>query len=661
MPTQGMPQDLRQIQQDLGKYQMAMQQQQPPPPLQNISSKQANPLPNLSQEDNALVVYLTNMLMAQSSDEQKTELRASLQARMIPEIYQKYISQGQDPLFLYFRNQALNRLRAEKQARLAQIHQLAISQQHQPQSQNISLSAPLSKRKGTNATALSAPSKIAQLRKSSESLPAPMENSDAMNLDDFIFSDSISAPAGLGISPSLELGKKESEKSSNPVASAIPIKMRKETPQFAVPQSVPVQHHPMKQKGSEPEPFEWPGPGPTLPSRDSMQYQPDLATLQPSSYQKPASVGPEYNHNPAVASGRPTVNTNMSLHKGETFHSSSTTPERNFSHGFEVPSFPRRAAAPAFTSYPLYPVSGMLKLGVQNGDYFYCQYGRYQALGGLCNELCIDGEQLQTHFEQQHGSFTRIEEPYRAICSFCKSLNGYALGACPGCGRKGLIQVWVCGKSIRSRTTLDDVVDAHKSRATIALGNIDQSQPLDSQPSAAEQQQKQTHELPLFKPEQMRDLPEDSYFTGEVKLKWEKGLAVLWEYIEKFGPETPNHQEARKRLIQFSRFLWMKLKPADIARVQDQQQQNGPVQMMANANRDIPRNAASQLSAVAGGSSQVGQLNNLVRPENDIISDALLTGIGGSNQYWTSHNSGVSGADPILFKQEDEYDILSTQ
>jgi GATA-binding protein len=64
-----------------------------------------------------------------------------------------------------------------------------------------------------------------------------------MNLDDFIFADNISTPAGLGNSPSPELSKKDSEKSSNAVASAIPIKMRKESSQFAVPQSVPVPHH----------------------------------------------------------------------------------------------------------------------------------------------------------------------------------------------------------------------------------------------------------------------------------------------------------------------------------------------------------------------------------------------------------------------------------
>lgn len=96
----------------------------------------------------------------------------------------------------------------------------------------------------------STPSGIAQLRKSSEQRPAAnTDNSDAMNLDDFIFSDNISTPAGLGMSPSPEFVKKEADKSSNNVASAIPIKMQKksaqsaQSAQFAIPQSVPVLHH----------------------------------------------------------------------------------------------------------------------------------------------------------------------------------------------------------------------------------------------------------------------------------------------------------------------------------------------------------------------------------------------------------------------------------
>jgi GATA-binding protein len=90
-------------------------------------------------------------------------------------------------------------------------------------------------------TLTSAPSGIAQLRKTSD---LNVESNDAMNLDDYIFSDNISTPSGLGMSPSPELSKKEMEKSSNAVASAIPIKMRKESSaQFPVPQSVPVPHH----------------------------------------------------------------------------------------------------------------------------------------------------------------------------------------------------------------------------------------------------------------------------------------------------------------------------------------------------------------------------------------------------------------------------------
>jgi len=107
--------------------------------------------------------------------------------------------------------------------------------------------ARLSKQNSANNTVTSAPSGIAQLRKSSDQTPTnaqQAEHPDAMNLDDFIFSDNISTPAGIGMSPSPELHKKETEKSSNAVASAIPIKMRKEsTAQFAVPQSVPVPHH----------------------------------------------------------------------------------------------------------------------------------------------------------------------------------------------------------------------------------------------------------------------------------------------------------------------------------------------------------------------------------------------------------------------------------
>jgi hypothetical protein len=90
----------------------------------------------------------------------------------------------------------------------------------------------------------STPSGIAQLRKSSDQrIGSKAESSEAINLDDYIFSDNVSTPLGLGKSPSPELNKKDADKTNHAVASAIPIKMRKESSQFAVPQSVPVPHH----------------------------------------------------------------------------------------------------------------------------------------------------------------------------------------------------------------------------------------------------------------------------------------------------------------------------------------------------------------------------------------------------------------------------------
>jgi hypothetical protein len=68
-----------------------------------------------------------------------------------------------------------------------------------------------------------------------------------MNLDEFIFADNISTPAGMSPSPELKEKEREKEKevskSSNAVASAIPIKMRKESNPNFVPQTVPVSHH----------------------------------------------------------------------------------------------------------------------------------------------------------------------------------------------------------------------------------------------------------------------------------------------------------------------------------------------------------------------------------------------------------------------------------
>jgi len=64
-----------------------------------------------------------------------------------------------------------------------------------------------------------------------------------MNLDEFIFSDNVSTPAGMSPSPELKKEKDVAPKASNAVASAIPIKMRKESTPISIPQSVPAQQH----------------------------------------------------------------------------------------------------------------------------------------------------------------------------------------------------------------------------------------------------------------------------------------------------------------------------------------------------------------------------------------------------------------------------------
>lgn len=82
----------------------------------------------------------------------------------------------------------------------------------------------------------SAPGGISQLRKASDQVQET--GSDSMNLDEFIFSDNISTPAGATSSPELE---KKEQLTSTTTAAAIPIKagQRKETAQNFVPQSVP--------------------------------------------------------------------------------------------------------------------------------------------------------------------------------------------------------------------------------------------------------------------------------------------------------------------------------------------------------------------------------------------------------------------------------------
>ncbi|CZT00181.1 related to general RNA polymerase II transcription factor TAF12 [Rhynchosporium graminicola] len=96
-----------------------------------------------------------------------------------------------------------------------------------------------------------------------------------------------------------------------------------------------------------------------------------------------------------------------------------------------------------------------------------------------------------------------------------------------------------------------------------------QGQPAGAQPQPQPQQQQQ-RKIPLFKPEQMRNLPEP--FTAEERTKWEQGLRSLWNLIESNGSETQQHLEAKRKLMDFSRTLAGKLQAAGKAKAQQQAQ-----------------------------------------------------------------------------------------
>jgi hypothetical protein len=124
MPNQGLPQNMTQNQQQ--QFQVNLEQQRS---QQNGPGRPLNGPPQLSPQDNALVQELTNRLIGQMSEEDKINLRNNLQQRLEPAALQRYQAQGVDPVLVYFRNQAITRLKNER-ARMQQ-QQLAMGQQPQ--------------------------------------------------------------------------------------------------------------------------------------------------------------------------------------------------------------------------------------------------------------------------------------------------------------------------------------------------------------------------------------------------------------------------------------------------------------------------------------------------------------------------------------------------
>jgi transcription initiation factor TFIID subunit 12 len=127
------------------------------------------------------------------------------------------------------------------------------------------------------------------------------------------------------------------------------------------------------------------------------------------------------------------------------------------------------------------------------------------------------------------------------------------------------------------------------------------------QPSGAQQQQKRP-QMRMFKPEEMRQLPDQ--FSQQEKEKWEAGLRALWGQMEKHGPETPQHQESRRKLYEFSKTLQAKMHNF---RVQQQQAAQQAAQQGTGARP--PSQGQPQLQQQQQGGENSGGNPNAAQPQ----------------------------------------------
>jgi len=161
LPNQGMPQNMTPSQQQ--QFQMSMQQQGQQNPQNGLGRPQNNgqqPGQQQSQQD-AMVNQLGHKLMAQATEQERNQVRLNLQSRMDAAILQGYAAKGIDPLFLYYRNQALQRIGAQRRQQQQQQQQQQQAQQAQQaqaqaiitqqQAQNIPATAPaMQQQRSTN-------------------------------------------------------------------------------------------------------------------------------------------------------------------------------------------------------------------------------------------------------------------------------------------------------------------------------------------------------------------------------------------------------------------------------------------------------------------------------------------------------------------------------
>lgn len=96
------------------------------------------------------------------------------------------------------------------------------------------------------------------------------------------------------------------------------------------------------------------------------------------------------------------------------------------------------------------------------------------------------------------------------------------------------------------------------------------SQPQQGQPGQQPQQPQMQRQPKLFRPEQMRNLPDK--FSAEEKRKWENGLTMLYGQMENNPPDSQIHRDAYKKIHDFSMTLMNKMQQQAQANAAAQQQ-----------------------------------------------------------------------------------------
>ncbi|KAI9641287.1 Transcription initiation factor TFIID subunit 12 [Ciborinia camelliae] len=140
-------------------------------------------------------------------------------------------------------------------------------------------------------------------------------------------------------------------------------------------------------------------------------------------------------------------------------------------------------------------------------------------------------------------------------------------------------------------------------------GQAPQGQPGASQPAPPR----------IYKPEMMRNLPPG--FSDEEKLKWETGLRGLWAQVENNPAESPQHQEAKRKLADFSRQLIMKIQTyrtqqqRQVQQAQQAQQQQGQGQQVQQNQPTQPTQQAQQTQQVPQQAQQVLQQSQQQAPQ----------------------------------------------